>query len=190
MIIRLLTLLLFIIRWGYWKWMEKKADKEMPKLEKSSWYFHMSKWVWWSIYSLVILQVLGVQLLPIPHAPIWFSLLGLTIVIIGTSISILARRQIAANWANGYEYQVKKNQELVTEGLYGVIRHPIYLGLGLSLIGGEMVAQSYLWISYIVGLVVAFYVQGKREEILFEEHFGEKYRAYKKHTKMLIPYIL
>lgn len=68
------------------------------------------------------------------------------------------------------------------------LQYPIYLGLILAIIGGELVAQSYL---FLLGFLLFFtsYLQGKREEKILYAHFGKEYMEYKQKTKMLIPFI-
>lgn len=111
-------------------------------------------------------------------------------VIIGIGISVVARRILAANWVDASEYQIKKNQELVINGIYAYIRHPIYTGLMLALIGVELVVHSYVVFGFAVVLFIVFYMQGKREERLLEKHFGEQYRVYMNRSSMFIPHII
>lgn len=185
-ILRIIVLLCIFIRWIYWKRSEVVADKEKPKRERTV-LSYASQTVWWGVISIPLIQICGVHILEFKSLNA--QIVGVVIVILGTVISLWSRYTLAANWANGYEYQIKEDQELVTRGVYSVIRHPIYLGLILVAIGIELVAQSYLWISYLA-FFIAFYFQGRREEKILLNHFGDKYKEYMKHTKMLIPFIL
>lgn len=187
--IRIIALLLFGIRWWYWKVTERVADKEKPKQEKYSWYYLLSKTCWYGIYVLLLLQIVGLSIFPITRNIITFQIIGLTMVIVGIGISLRARYQLGTNWTNGYEYQIKKDQNLITTGMYSYIRHPIYLGLTVSFIGGELVAESWLFVSYCF-LLVGFYTQARREEKILLAHFGNAYKSYMKKTKMLIPFLL
>lgn len=185
-VFRIIVILCVGIRWFYWKKTEKMADKEKPK-KKGSMLTHVSQLCWLAIAYIPFLQILGLNLFRF-HS-LLSQIFGLMIVVGGTIIALWARKILGTNWANGYEYQVKEKQELITTNIYSVVRHPIYLGLTLVLIGMELVAQSYLWISYL-GLLIVFYLQAKREEKNFLAHFGKKYQEYMYHTKMFIPYIL
>jgi len=189
--LRILALVLLVGRYIYWEIEKQKAQKILPKtnrkqalIERLSWYFS------WFVFLVVCVQLLGVQILPIVQGNIYVQIIGLGVLSLGTWICFIARRTLAENWVSGEEHQIKNGQKLVTTGVYSFIRHPIYLGLTLSLIGGEMVAQSYLYISLVAYFFWA-YVQGKREESNFlRSHFGEEYKKYMKHTKMLIPFVL
>lgn len=183
---RIIVIFCVGVRWFYWKKTEIIADKEKPK-KKRSLLTYVSQVGWLLIAYLPFIQIVGVNIYRF-HS-LTSQIIGVVIVVCGTIIALWARKILGSNWANGYEYQVKEKQELVTTNIYSIVRHPIYLGLTMVLIGVELVAQSYLWISYL-SLFIVFYVQARREEKNFLTHFGDKYRQYQKRTKMLIPFVL
>jgi protein-S-isoprenylcysteine O-methyltransferase Ste14 len=181
------TLLLFFFWWLYWAITERSADREKPKTKRG---FHTKQQV--RRLSLrvaeiiMILQVIGLQI--VPFSSFIMQAVGFIFVFIGVVLSISARKTLGTNWAHAYEYQVKKEQELITSGIYSKIRHPIYSGLCLAFIGGELVAQSYL---VIIGffLLAGGYWQARKEEAILVKHFGNTYRNYIKRSKMFIPYL-
>lgn len=79
--------------------------------------------------------------------------------------------------------------ELVTTGPYRTIRHPIYTGIIVALVGTAL-ATSLL--ALIVAAVVAgyFIFSATREERFLAGEFPGTYPAYKARTKMLIPFLL
>jgi len=81
----------------------------------------------------------------------------------------------------------KTKGALVTTGVYGVVRHPQYLGFLLITLG-----MNVLWLTLSTLLLwpalVFLYVRLSREEDgRMEEKFGEEYREYKRKTPLLIP---
>jgi len=84
---------------------------------------------------------------------------------------------------------VKESPELVVTGPYAYVRHPIYTGVILGMLGSALVAG---WIWLIVALVAAAYFiwSATHEEKQMEQTFPDAYPAYKKRTKMLIPFVL
>lgn len=189
MFFRLFTAFSMFLWWIYWRKEETKADREKPKTQTVYPRISMvGKYVFRGMVVLTFLQNLGLSIFSFQQNNTGASLLGMLLIVLGIGISVIARREIAANWANGYEYQIKKGHELVMSGIYSYIRHPIYTGIALLLIGGELTAQSYLWISYMA-LFGVFYFQGKREEKLLLSHFGKAYKTYMKKSKMLIPFV-
>lgn len=112
---------------------------------------------------------------------------GLALFLLGLALAVWARLYIGRNW--GTPMSRKDEPELVTTGPYHRVRHPIYTGLLLALIGTALATSLY-------GLIVAailggfFVYSAIREEAYLTEQFPDTYRAYKHSTKMLIPFVL
>ncbi len=190
LILRLSALGIFAWWTIYWLVTEKTADQEKPKTRKLS-YFHKAKvrkLVLRCAEIVLILQLLGLPLFEIPNVSMLIQLIGLFFVVIGAGVSISARKTLGNNWAHAFEYQIKQKQELVTSGVYAHIRHPIYTGLVLAFIGGELVAKSFLVILGLF-LVLGARHQARLEEKLLLRHFGDSYKKYMQHTKMFIPFL-
>ncbi len=189
-IIKGLTILCFVIQYIYWYVSAWKTEQSKPKSKaKISLSSIMRSLILPLLQVCISIQMVKQPILYFPYAPVFLPFVGLLLTVTGLYICIIARKTLGDNWTNAYEYQVKPRHELITSGIYSVIRHPIYLGLTLMLIGGEMVAGSLLFISFFAFFLV-FYVQGKREEKLFLSHFGKRYAEYMNRTKMLIPQVL
>lgn len=184
--LRVITLGVFAIWQIYWWMTASKANLEKPKNFPATRASYIKRYSLNLIFLLVILQVLGLQILPVNYNSQPY---GLLLVTLGTLVSVSARRTLGANWAHAAEYQIKKNQTLTTTGIYKYIRNPIYTGLWMSLVGAELVAKSNLFmVIFFFGFFVAF-LQSKLEERILEEHFGKAYTDYKKRSKMLIPFV-
>lgn len=105
----------------------------------------------------------------------------------GIAFAIWARVHIGRNW--GMPMSLKEEPELVTSGPYAFVRHPIYTGILLAVFGSVLVS-SFIWIIPLIGIAAYFYYSAKTEEKNLIKIFPEKYPAYMKRTKMLIPFIL
>jgi protein-S-isoprenylcysteine O-methyltransferase Ste14 len=82
----------------------------------------------------------------------------------------------------------RQNPELVIAGPYAVIRHPIYTGILLAILG-SVVGVTLFWILPLILCTFYFIYSAKREEKLMLELFPAQYPAYKARTKMLLPLI-
>jgi protein-S-isoprenylcysteine O-methyltransferase Ste14 len=83
---------------------------------------------------------------------------------------------------------VKENPELVTSGPYAYVRHPIYTGVLLAIAGSLLLAGP--WALVAVMLPGAYFVwSARQEEKIMEKEFPSEYPAYKKRSKMLIPFV-
>src|SRR5687767_6785491 len=130
-ILKLLTLAAFFIWRMYWLVTERRADKEKPKTKERPKFFSsadLTRHGLWIVGIFIVVQyVFNLNILPI-SAGIEVSLIGFGLVVLGLGICIIARINLDTNWANAWEYQIKKKHTLVTHGIYSYIRHPIYTG--------------------------------------------------------------
>jgi protein-S-isoprenylcysteine O-methyltransferase Ste14 len=79
---------------------------------------------------------------------------------------------------------------LIKSGIYGLIRHPLYLSLFLLGSGVMMKDPGVPAIALGVINLIAVYFTARIEEKEMIEKFGDPYRQYLKETKMFLPYIL
>jgi protein-S-isoprenylcysteine O-methyltransferase Ste14 len=84
---------------------------------------------------------------------------------------------------------IQEGHELVTDGLYRVIRHPSYLGLLLGLFGWALVFRSAIGVLVSLLLVPPLVARMNSEEALLESEFGERYADYRRRTWRLLPYV-
>jgi protein-S-isoprenylcysteine O-methyltransferase Ste14 len=82
----------------------------------------------------------------------------------------------------------KDEPELVTSGPYRLVRHPIYSGILLAG-AGTAVALSWFWLVVLVLPAVYFVYAATVEERYLTEQFPVAYPEYKRHSKMLVPYV-
>jgi len=186
-LLRLIALLVFFLWWIYWKLTEKIAERDMPKTYKNKSFIKYL--VLTLIEGILAVQLLGLSILPFNVPQGWFlEGVGFLFIILGVMIAVSARKTLGANWSHAFEYQVKKKQVLITNGVYAYIRHPIYAGLLLAFVGGELLVQSYLVFALIIFFIGA-YTQMKKEEKLLLAYYGDAYRKYMKKSKMFFPFL-
>jgi protein-S-isoprenylcysteine O-methyltransferase Ste14 len=82
----------------------------------------------------------------------------------------------------------KNEPELVRSGPYHLVRHPIYSGILFAGIG-TAVALSWWWLSPVVVACVYFLYSATVEERYLAERFPSDYLAYKRVSKMLVPFV-
>jgi len=79
--------------------------------------------------------------------------------------------------------------ELVTDGLYRVIRHPSYLGLLLGLNGWALLFRSAIGVLVSLLFFPLLLARMNSEEALLESEFGEQYADYRRRTSRLVPFV-
>jgi protein-S-isoprenylcysteine O-methyltransferase Ste14 len=98
---------------------------------------------------------------------------------------IAAAGLVVRSWANGYAIKMDK---LTTSGPYGFVRHPLYAGTLLILIGFTVILNSGWWGLLFVIVFLAVYLDTMRkEERMLEDKFGDAYRAYRGQVPPLWP---
>ncbi|HWQ21086.1 MAG TPA: isoprenylcysteine carboxylmethyltransferase family protein, partial [Methanotrichaceae archaeon] len=92
-----------------------------------------------------------------------------------------------SNWSGDIE--LKKGHELITNGIYGVVRHPIYTGMLLMALGTLLLTGAIGSLLFFLIMLAFMLFKIKEEEELMTKHFPEEYPVYKRHVKALIPFI-
>jgi len=68
-----------------------------------------------------------------------------------------------------------------------VVRHPIYSGILLGLLGTAVVAGEIRGLIAVAFALLGLRLKSLQEERFMEEEFGGEYRDYKRRFKALIP---
>jgi protein-S-isoprenylcysteine O-methyltransferase Ste14 len=82
---------------------------------------------------------------------------------------------------------IQPGHTLVTSGVYGVIRHPSYLGLLVSSLGWGLAFRSGVGVLLTALLIPPLLARIRSEEKLLRTEFGDQYDAYRARTSRLIP---
>lgn len=84
---------------------------------------------------------------------------------------------------------IRRDHELVTSGIYRIVRHPIYFGAILVALGLPIGTASWIALPPMLLLIpLVLYRMGIEERLLLEK-FGDDYRAYMERTKRLVPFL-
>jgi protein-S-isoprenylcysteine O-methyltransferase Ste14 len=113
--------------------------------------------------------------------------IGAVLFACGIALAVWARLHLGRNW--GMPMTQRAEPELVTSGPYRFVRHPIYSGLLIAMLGTALVNNLFGLI--VVALLVAyFYYCGTVEERNLSATFPKAYPEYRSRTKMIIPFLL
>jgi protein-S-isoprenylcysteine O-methyltransferase Ste14 len=113
--------------------------------------------------------------------------IGAVLFACGIGLAVWARLHLGRNW--GMPMTQRAEPELITSGPYRFVRHPIYTGLLMALLGTALVNNLFGLIVVAV-LVAYFYYAGRVEERNLASTFPGAYPEYRSRTKMLIPFLL
>jgi protein-S-isoprenylcysteine O-methyltransferase Ste14 len=136
----------------------------------------------WVPYVVIALRP-GPEL-PFPDAVRW---LGLALVIGGIAFAIWAARTLGRHF--DMEVEVHEGHAVVDTGPFAIVRHPVYLGLAVHLLGACLATGNGLLIAgTLLGALPALYVRASAEERLLRTRLGPAYDAYARRVPMLIPF--
>jgi protein-S-isoprenylcysteine O-methyltransferase Ste14 len=120
-----------------------------------------------------------------PLRPLPF-LVGTSCLAIGLWLFHRSHADLGTNWS--ITLALRENHQLVVDGLYGSVRHPMYLALLIYSAGQALVLPNYVaGPSYCVAMLLLFAFRMRSEERMMLEQFGKDYEAYTAQTKRLIP---
>jgi protein-S-isoprenylcysteine O-methyltransferase Ste14 len=120
------------------------------------------------------------------RVPRWASWPGVGFFGLGLVLRWLAHRALGRHYAS--TTTVWRGQELVTEGIYAYIRHPIYAALWLWALAQPLLLWN--WVAGLSGLVsvsALYALRVPREEAMLRAHFGVAYDDYAARTGRVIP---
>ncbi|MGB7493470.1 MAG: isoprenylcysteine carboxylmethyltransferase family protein [Candidatus Acidiferrum sp.] len=164
-------------------WLGAKSAKKRERWNGRAGYLILLLVGGWLLFGpRVAWEWMNVRLLP--NVPLVWGL-GLGVTAIGIGMAIWARLSLGTNWSG--TVTLKKDHELVRKGLYRRIRHPIYTGILVGMVGTQMI-QGHLkgWIG--VGIILAgFYIKARREERFLSEEFGARFEEHARQTGMFLP---
>jgi len=112
---------------------------------------------------------------------------GLILMIAG----YLGRRVAIRTLGKSYNYaiEVSPEHELVTSGVYSVIRHPIYLFYMIEMIALVFIKFNYISLTALIAVILATLYRVEKEDQLLLTVFKERFETYSGRTKRLIPFI-
>lgn len=122
------------------------------------------------------------------HFSFHLFITGVILSVMGGVILLLSRIQIGQY--GGPKIVVEDRHQLITNGFYEHVRHPIYLGFLFLFFGYSLAFGSFLMtILIFLFLFLIFNKRMEIEERLLIAEFGKKYELYLTRTKKLIPYL-
>lgn len=115
----------------------------------------------------------------------WIKAVALLTIVAGLGISVWARRHIGQFWSA--RVTLKENHQLIQSGPYARVRHPIYSGLFLAMIGTSLFVGEWRALLGTGIFFVGHWLKARREEALLASQFGRAYEDYRTRTGSLLP---
>ncbi|PJC58553.1 MAG: hypothetical protein CO025_08925, partial [Ignavibacteria bacterium CG_4_9_14_0_2_um_filter_37_13] len=114
-------------------------------------------------------------------------LIGLTFYLVFSWVQIWSFKLLGTNYSQ--DIVVLQKHQLVTKGIYAVVRHPQYLSQIIIEVAAAAATLSFLVAPLAMVQIPFLFLRAKREDALLQKHFKEDFEAYKKKTGFFIPFL-
>jgi protein-S-isoprenylcysteine O-methyltransferase Ste14 len=187
-IVRALIPALWLLWLGYWIVAARATGVTRRRESFASRFSHYAPTILGGVF-LGVPNSLGRDLEYPFHARtlIWFSI-ATALVAIGLGFSVWARAWLGRNWSA--DVTVKEQHELVRSGPYALVRHPIYTGVLLALVGSALAVDKWRGLLGLLLIAAGFVRKLMVEEKFMLAEFGDGYQRYRAEVPALIPFIV
>jgi len=118
--------------------------------------------------------------------PAWTGWIGVVILVGSLYVFWRAHFDLGVNWSPSLE--IREQHELITRGIYAMIRHPMYASQWLWVLAQPLLLQN--WIAgflNLIGFYIFYRMRVNAEEQLMLEQFGDQYRSYMREVGGVFP---
>jgi len=115
----------------------------------------------------------------------WIGWLGAWLTLAGVLFAIWARITIGKEWSG--EVQIKEGHQLIRSGPYAHIRHPIYTGLLIAVMGTAFAVDEYRALLGVLVIYIGFARKAKKEESFLAAQFGSAFDEHRRRTGFFLP---
>lgn len=116
---------------------------------------------------------------------LWIAWLGIAITAAGLLFATWARVHLGGNWSGAVT--VKFDHQLIRTGPYRFVRHPIYTGLVLAMLGTALDRRQVRGFVAAALFYFGFTIKRRIEDGYMRETFGSQYDDYMRSTGALFP---
>lgn len=148
----------------------------------------------YTVISLILFFGIMIQAVLIPKTTLipksdFTDYLGYMLAGFGTIIATKSSKKYAVKQFLGFEPTTKKDEKLITTGLYAKVRHPLYSGLVLIFLGYFLFAGTISSAVHLGCLLLYLPIGIYFEEKKLVNQFGEAYQKYRDEVPAIIPWL-
>ena len=113
------------------------------------------------------------------------AIAGAVVTALGVGLAAWARHSLGKNWSAAVT--IKECHELIGTGPYARIRHPIYSGVILGLLGTALAIGEWRALIAVAVLFVSYFIKARKEEALLAREFGPAFEDHHSRTGVFLP---
>jgi protein-S-isoprenylcysteine O-methyltransferase Ste14 len=110
---------------------------------------------------------------------------GVVMIWTGIALALWARWHLGQYWSG--RITIKEDHKLIRTGPYSRLRHPIYSGLDLAVIGSALAIDRWRCVLGVCVIILGFWIKGKREEAMLAGQFGVAFNEHRRQTGFVLP---
>ncbi len=142
----------------------------------------------WLLYLLLFiflpLNIVLFDLLEIMNISFFLIIIGITLTLVGFLFELLGILTLGLN----FRIELPKEEtELITSGIYSIMRNPILFGMFLLFIGSFLMIPDIFLLIITICNFITFNSKALDEEKFLLTRFGEQYQVYKNRVGMYFP---
>ena len=118
--------------------------------------------------------------------PAWAGWLGFVLILSAIFIFWRGHADLGLNWSPTLE--IRTEHKLITNGIYGVIRHPMYASQWIWIMAQSLLLQN--WVAGFLSIpvwILFYFLRVPAEEQMMVDKFGTEYREYMSRTGAVFP---
>jgi protein-S-isoprenylcysteine O-methyltransferase Ste14 len=180
------VILVFAVGWTalglYWG-----APGKGPQSGEFKWYRPLRLVILATVFALLFWKATAVGLLGkrfVPDTPV-LGWIGFVAAILGIAVTSWSRIALGRFWSDKVILQTE--HQLIRTGPYSCIRHPLYSGVLLALLGTAVVLGEIRGLVSFAVLLINYIIKAKREERILAERFGAEFNKHIERTGFLLP---
>lgn len=180
-------------------WLASYRLAPTPPMRSGDWFFILPHWaqIVSGLLVCALIGLIGYWLcipLPVtvpPEIETIMRIVGLAVFLLGSILVLCARWTLGALYgvSSSFAAPLQAQHRLVRHGPYRLVRHPMYLGYWILLLGLVLIYGTWTSFAFFVVCLAAFYRRGRREDRALAGRFGEEWRTYAARTKFIIPFL-
>jgi protein-S-isoprenylcysteine O-methyltransferase Ste14 len=177
-----------VIFYGIWRGTRRQPGRisgQMSHYLRSPWFYVVTSALYFGICYLAWIPLP----LTIPsQVQFWILVAGSILYFPGMSLALWARLTLGKNYfvSTGFGAQLFEEHQLITNGPFAVVRHPMYAGLILAAFGSLPIYLTWTTLLFACFAPLLIF-RARREEFALAAEFGELWLAYYRKVPAFLP---
>lgn len=163
------------------------APAKGPQSAEFKWYRPIRLLILAAVFALLFWQATAIGILGHRFVPDirWVGIAGSVATLCGLFVASWSRIALGKYWSDKVILQTE--HQLIRNGPYSYMRHPLYSGVLLAVLGTALVLGEIRGLLSFVLLLVNYAIKAKREESILAQRFGPEFKTHVARTGFLLP---